>query len=153
MTCQSLGIILFGSGAYALYGGYIDQYNQLSPQPSLTMYSLMWIVVTPVIWQSLAIWQKTLVPAYLGTVASTIGAVLVFPGGNALNFGSTSNSAPFVTGLASVFIIWACAPIITVSLTGILFLQARDWLFRRGEYDPLHRVLWVGYNFARCIRV
>ena len=37
--------------------------------PGLCMYAMMWIVVTPVIWQALAIWQVVLVPAYLGTGA------------------------------------------------------------------------------------
>ncbi|DBA95223.1 TPA: Na+/Pi symporter, variant 2 [Trebouxia sp. C0006] len=105
------------------------------------MYSLMWIVATPVIWQALAVWQKTIVPPYLGVVASTIGAALVFPGAGALDFGTTSLSPPFVTGLSAVFIIWVCAPIVAVSITGIGFLNARN-LFARGD-DPLHKTLWV----------
>ena len=82
-------------------------------------------------------------PFWLHAVASTAGAILVFPGGAALEFGMTSNSPPFVTGLGSVFIIWACAPIISVSLTGSCYLKTRDWLFRSSEHDPLHKVLWV----------
>ncbi|KAL0031297.1 hypothetical protein WJX79_001595 [Trebouxia sp. C0005] len=143
VICQSLGVLVFGPEEYNLYGGLLDQSKKLAPYPRVTLYSLMWIVLTPVIWQALAIWQKTLVPAYLGTVASTVGAILIFPGGAALEFSKTSKSPPFVTGLGSIFIIWACAPIISISLTGPCYLKIRDWLFRSSEYDPLHRVLWV----------
>ena len=66
LTCQSIGLMLFGPEYYVLYGGLMDDWTRLAPYPQVTMYSLMWIVVTPVIWQSLAIWQKTLVPPYLG---------------------------------------------------------------------------------------
>ncbi|KAL0049305.1 hypothetical protein WJX82_010880 [Trebouxia sp. C0006] len=143
VICQSLGVLVFGPEEYIVYGGLLDESNKLAPYPREAMYSLMWIVVTPVIWQALSIWQKTLVPAYLGTVASTAGAILVFPGGAALEFGMTSSSPPFVTGLGSILIIWACAPIISVSLTGSCYLKTRDWLFRSSEHDPMHRVLWV----------
>ena len=77
----------------------------------------------------------------LYAVASTMGAALVFPGAGALNFGTTSLSPSFVTGLSAVFIIWVCAPIVAVSITGIAFLNARN-LFARGD-DPLHKTLWV----------
>ena len=70
-----------------------------------------------------------------------MGAALVFPGAGFLDFGTTSPSPPFVTGLSAVFIIWVCAPIVAVSLTGIAFLNARN-LFVRGD-DPLHKTLWV----------
>ena len=66
VICQCLGNILFGPEEYTVYGGFIDSWHKLAPYPGLTLYSLMWIVFTPVIWQALAIWQKTLVPAYLG---------------------------------------------------------------------------------------
>ncbi len=69
VICQSLGVLIFGAEEYTVYGGLQDQSKKLAPCPRVTMYSLMWIVVTPVIWQALAIWQKTLVPAYLGTGA------------------------------------------------------------------------------------
>lgn len=77
----------------------------------------------------------------LYAVASTIGAALVFPGAGALDFGTTSLSPPFVTGLSAVFIIWGCAPLVAVSMTGFAFLQARN-MFARGD-DPLHKTLWV----------
>ena len=69
VICQSLGVLVFGPEEYNLYGGLLDQSKKLAPYPRVTLYSLMWIVLTPVIWQALAIWQKTLVPAYLGTGA------------------------------------------------------------------------------------
>jgi len=69
VICQSLGVLVFGPEEYIVYGGLLDQSNKLAPHPREAMYSLMWIVVTPVIWQALSIWQKTLVPAYLGTGA------------------------------------------------------------------------------------
>ncbi|KAL0049121.1 hypothetical protein WJX82_007032 [Trebouxia sp. C0006] len=141
LICQSLGLIVFGPEGYPVFGGFIDQTSKFAAYPRLTMYSLMWIVATPVIWQALAVWQKTIVPPYLGVVASTIGAALVFPGAGALDFGTTSLSPPFVTGLSAVFIIWVCAPIVAVSITGIGFLNARN-LFARGD-DPLHKTLWV----------
>lgn len=77
----------------------------------------------------------------LYAVASTMGAALVFPGAGALDFGTTSLSPPFVTGLSAVFIVCVCAPIIAVSITGIAFLNARN-MFARGD-DPLHKTLWV----------
>ena len=64
---QSLGAIVFGPEAYTVNGGLLVQWNKLAPYPGVTMYSLMWIVVTPVVWQALAIRQKTLLPAYLMT--------------------------------------------------------------------------------------
>ena len=69
VICQSLGVLVFGPEEYIVYGGLLDESNKLAPYPREAMYSLMWIVVTPVIWQALSIWQKTLVPAYLGTGA------------------------------------------------------------------------------------
>ena len=66
LICQSIGLMLFGPESYFLYGGLMTHWNKLAPYPRVTMYSLMWIVVMPVIWQSLAIWRKTLVPPYLG---------------------------------------------------------------------------------------
>jgi len=77
----------------------------------------------------------------LDAVASTMGAALVFPDAGSLDFGTTSLSPPFVTGLSAVFIIWVCAPIVAVSMTGIAFTNARN-LFARG-HDPLHKTLWV----------
>lgn len=66
LICHSLGLIVFGPEAYPVFGGYIDQRSNFATYPRLTMYSLMWIVVTPVIWQALAVWQRTIVPPYLG---------------------------------------------------------------------------------------
>jgi len=66
LICQSLGLIVFGPEGYPVFGGFIDQTSKFATYPRLTMYSLMWIVATPVIWQALAVWQKTIVPPYLG---------------------------------------------------------------------------------------
>lgn len=66
LICQSLGLIVFGPEAYRVLGGYIDQRSKFATYPWLTMYSLMWIVTTPVIWQALAVRQRTTVPPYLG---------------------------------------------------------------------------------------
>ena len=74
-------------------------------------------------------------------MASTVGAILVFPGGAALEVANTSISPPYVTGLGSVFLICGCASMFTVYLTGTFFLQVRNLVFRSD--DPLHRVLWV----------
>ena len=69
LICQSIGVLAFGPLAYPAYGGFLTQQNMLELYPGLCMYAMMWIVVTPVIWQALAIWQVVLVPAYLGTGA------------------------------------------------------------------------------------
>jgi len=66
LICQSLGLIVFGPEGYPVFGGFIDQRSKFATYPRLTMYSLMWIVATPVIWQALAVWQRTIVPPYLG---------------------------------------------------------------------------------------
>ncbi len=67
LICQGAGVLAFGPEAYTVCGGYIDQWQKLAPYPRLTMYALVWIVFTPIVWQSLAVWQKTIVPPYLGT--------------------------------------------------------------------------------------
>lgn len=66
LICQSAGVLAFGPGAYTVYSGYLDHWEMVEPYPRLTMYTLMWMVVTPVIWEALAIWQMILLPAHLG---------------------------------------------------------------------------------------
>ncbi len=65
VICQTAGVLAFGSRTYTVYGGFLDNIQQLELHPQLTLYAIMWTVITPVIWQFLAIWFQILVPAYL----------------------------------------------------------------------------------------
>ena len=67
MICQTAGVLAFGPRTYTTFGGFLDETTELKSHPQLVLYALMWTVVTPVVWQSLAIWRQILVPAYLGT--------------------------------------------------------------------------------------
>ncbi|KAL0050078.1 hypothetical protein WJX82_004015 [Trebouxia sp. C0006] len=141
VICQTAGVLAFGPRTYTIFGGFLDGTTELKSHPQLTLYAIMWTVVTPVVWQSLAIWRQILVPAYLGTVASIVGAVLVFPGASSLEFGQMLSSPPFLTGLGPIFLTWLCAPWITIILILLSFLGMRS-LIMRGE-DTFHRVLWI----------
>ena len=77
-------------------------------------------------------------------VASTVGASFVFPGAQLLGFGGTSPHPPFLTGLGSVFFVWAFAPAVTMINTAVFYLGFRNYVFR-GD-DVLHRALWVMQN-------
>ncbi len=67
LVCQTVGVLAFGPENYTVYGGFLGDWTRLKAYPELTLYALMWIDITPVVWQSLAIWHRILVPAYLGT--------------------------------------------------------------------------------------
>ncbi len=67
LICQSAGMLAFSPSTYTVYDGFLAHWDMLEQCPLLTMYALMWMVTTPVIWQALAIWQRMLVPLYLGT--------------------------------------------------------------------------------------
>ena len=82
----------------------------------------------------------TLVPGVC-SVASIVGASLVFPGASSLEFGQLLSSPPFLTGLGPIFLTWLCAPWVTIILILSAFLGMRSVLFR--DEDPFHRVLWV----------
>ena len=64
---QLAGVLAFGPRTYTIYGGFLSADFDFNAQPELMLYAVMWTVITPVVWQLLAIrWQK-LVPTYLGT--------------------------------------------------------------------------------------
>ena len=65
--CQIAGVLAFGPRTYTVYGGFLDTVFDLNMHPELTLYAIMWTVITPVVWQLLAIRFQILVPAYLGT--------------------------------------------------------------------------------------
>lgn len=65
--CQLAGVLAFGSRTYTVYGGFLSSVFDFNAQPELTLYAIMWTVITPVVWQFLAIRWHILVPVYLGT--------------------------------------------------------------------------------------
>lgn len=64
---QLAGVLAFGPRTYTVYGGFLSSVFTLDAQPRLTLYAIMWTVITPVVWQFLAIRWRVLVPVYLGT--------------------------------------------------------------------------------------
>ena len=73
-------------------------------------------------------------------MAGTVGAIVVFPGVPALNFGYFA-AINQTGGLATILLIWVLALPTTALATSIAFLWARNNVFR-GE-DCLHQTLWV----------
>ena len=67
VLCQVAGALAFGPRTCTIYGGFLDDLMSVKAHPGLTLYAIMWTVITPVVWQFLAIWQQILVPAYLAT--------------------------------------------------------------------------------------
>ena len=65
--CQLAGVLAFGPRTYTVYGGFLRSVFNLDAQPRLTLYAIMWTVITPMVWQFLAIRCRILVPSYLGT--------------------------------------------------------------------------------------
>lgn len=74
-------------------------------------------------------------------VASTVGAILVFPGASEMELGKSTPSLPFLTGLGWTLVVWTCAPTFTVCGCALLYLLLRNMIMR--NEDPLHTVLWV----------
>ena len=66
-VCQLVGILAFGPRSYTIYGGFLRSLRDLGDRPELTLYAIMWALITPVIWQLLAIKRQLLVPPFLGT--------------------------------------------------------------------------------------
>ncbi|DBA97694.1 TPA: hypothetical protein ACH3X3_012582 [Trebouxia sp. C0006] len=140
VICQSAGALAFGAVKYTVFGDLLQQWTKLESYPRLTAYSLMWIVAVPVVWQVLAVWQAVPVPAYLGTVAGTVGAILVFPGASNMELGKSTPSPPFLTGLGWDLAVWSIAPTFAVCGCALLYLLLRNMVLR--NEDPLHTVLW-----------
>ena len=61
------GVLAFGPRTYTPYGGFLQTVQDLNAHPELTLYAIMWTIITPVAWQLLAIQYQIVVPAYLGT--------------------------------------------------------------------------------------
>lgn len=68
--CQLAGVLAFGPRTYTIYGGFLNPKFVSHTQPDLMLYATMWTVITPVVWQLLAIRRQILVPTYLGTGTS-----------------------------------------------------------------------------------
>lgn len=169
--CQHAGVLAFGPRTYPVYGGFLSSVFRLQAQPGLTLYSIMWTLITPVVWQFLAIRWRVLVPVYLGSgkisfvvtlplqsaasiaaskkrcvscapaVASTIGAALVIPGASLIDLGQSQKAPPFLSGVGPVVLSWFWAPLLSAVLVTSSFLFIRSLVFR-GE-DAFHKALWV----------
>ena len=74
-------------------------------------------------------------------VASTVGAILVFPGASDMELGKSTPSPPFLTGLGWDLAVWSIAPTFAVCGCALLYLLLRNMVLR--NEDPLHTVLWV----------
>ena len=65
---QAVGMLAFGPETYTAFSGMLDDWTVLQRYPArLTLYVLMWIQVTPIIWHGLSIWRRMLLPSYLAT--------------------------------------------------------------------------------------
>ena len=64
---QAIGMTAFGPESYSVFSSLLTDWTSLQPYPRLTLYALMWILVTPTIRHFLSIWRKTLLPGYLAT--------------------------------------------------------------------------------------
>lgn len=64
---QAAGMLAFGPETYTIFSGLLSNWHVLQPYPRATLYTLMWIQVTPIIWHSLSIWRRMLLPGYLAT--------------------------------------------------------------------------------------
>ena len=74
-------------------------------------------------------------------VASTVGAILVFPGASDMELGKSTPSPPFLTGLGWDLAVSSIAPTFAVCGCALLYLLLRNMIMR--NEDPLHTVLWV----------
>ena len=64
---QTVGMLAFGPSSYALFGGFLTDQTKVQAYPELTLYAIAWTVIAAAVWQCLAIWQRILVPTYIGT--------------------------------------------------------------------------------------
>ena len=64
---QAIGMLAFGPETYTIFSGLLSNWHVLQPHPRATLYILMWIQITPIIWHSLSIWHRMLLPGYLAT--------------------------------------------------------------------------------------
>lgn len=67
ILCQTVGVLAFGPRQHPVFGGFLHGITDINAHPNLTLYALMWAVLTPPIWTLLAIRYRIPVPAYLGT--------------------------------------------------------------------------------------
>lgn len=86
--------------------------------------------------------------ALFHAVASTVGAILVFPGASDLELGKSTPSPPFLTGLGWALAVWTIAPIFALCGSALLYLLLRNMIMR--NEDPLHTVIWVSLPFLVC---
>jgi len=79
--------------------------------------------------------------ALLHAVASTVGAILVFPGASEMELGKSTPSPPFLTGLGWDLAVWSLAPTFAICACALVYLLLRNMIMR--NEDPLHTMLWV----------
>ena len=79
--------------------------------------------------------------ALFHAVASTVGAILVFPGASDMELGKSTPSPPFLKGLGWALAVWTIAPTFAVCGSALLYLLLRNMIMR--NEDPLHTVIWV----------
>ncbi len=77
----------------------------------------------------------------LHAVASTVGAILVFPGASHMELGKSTPSPLFLTGLGWALTVWITAPTFTACGCALLYLLFRNKAM--GIEDPLHTAIWV----------
>lgn len=77
--------------------------------------------------------------ALFHAVASTVGAILVFPGPSHMELGKSTQSPPFLTGLGWALTVWITAPTFTACGCALLYLLFRNKTMR--NEDPLHTAL------------
>ncbi len=66
-------------------------------------------------------------------VASTVGAILVFPGASEMEFGKNTPSPPFLTGLGWALAVWTVAPTFAVCGCALLYLLLRNMMMRNED--------------------
>ena len=79
--------------------------------------------------------------ALFHAVASTVGAILVFPGASNIELGKSTPSPPFLAGLGWALAVSTIAPTFAVCGCALLYLLLRKMIMHKE--DPLHNVLWV----------
>ena len=72
-------MLAFGPPSYALYGGFLTDLTKVKAWPELTLYAIVWTVITATVWQCIASWRCVLVPTYIGTGKNLRAVLLVLP--------------------------------------------------------------------------
>lgn len=63
ILCQAAGRLAFGPETHTVFSGLLDDWHVLQHYPPrVTLYVLMWIQFSPVVWHALSIWRRKLLP-------------------------------------------------------------------------------------------